>query len=64
MILYLVDAFRHDICMYKFFTCYVQVGGIGDMDRGYLATDVIKQQDNNIRCLNTLNQSELDRFMV
>ncbi|XP_022137557.1 protein KNATM [Momordica charantia] len=41
----------------------LKVGGIGDMDRGYLATDVIKQQDNNIRCLNTLNQSELDRFM-
>ncbi|XP_038896017.1 homeobox protein knotted-1-like 2 [Benincasa hispida] len=34
----------------------LKVGGID-------ATDLIKQQDNKIRCFNPLNQSELDRFM-
>ncbi|KAG7028461.1 Homeobox protein knotted-1-like 2 [Cucurbita argyrosperma subsp. argyrosperma] len=41
----------------------LKVGGIGELDRGYLAMDLMEHRENEIRCLNTLNQSELDRFM-
>lgn len=54
----------HDkISSHLFYVC-VQVGGIGELDRGYLAMDLMEHRENEIRCLNTLNQSELDRFMV